>query len=120
MPNKLIRMARQLLIINEDLPCRLDYARDRRISVDDFEIYIFEQTWGSTSLGFGGIGGQTITSENTYVFVPLNCDQKCFIYFGSKFAYEVEWSDVLMQDVLAHKVEPVNKHRKYNAAANKV
>ena len=113
-------MAKQLLIINEDLPCRFDYTGDCHTSVDDFDVYIFEQTWGSTALGFGGIGGQAMTPENTYVFVPLNCDQKCFIYFGSRFAYEVEWSDVLMQDVLAHKVEPVDRHGKYSAAANKV
>ena len=119
MSNKLIRMAKQLLIINEDLPFRFDYSKDRRVTVDDFEIYIFEQVWGSTALGFGGIGGQAMTEENTYVFVPLNCDQKCFIYFGSRFAYEVEWSDTLMQDILAKKVEPVNRYRKYTAAALK-
>lgn len=32
-----------------------------------FELTVFLQTWGSTCLGFGGIGGQAMTSAYTTV-----------------------------------------------------
>ena len=114
MSNKLTRIAKQLLNIEEDLPYRIDYSRDHCVSIDDFEIYIFEQTWGSTALGFDGIGGQAMTTENTYVFVPLNCDQPCFVYFGSRYAYKVEYSRFFMEDVLAGHVESVSRSGKYS------
>lgn len=113
MSNKLTRMAKQLLNIEEDLPCRFDYTRDRHAHIDDFDVYVFEQTWGSTALGFGGIGGQAMTNENTYVFIPLNCDQPCFVYFGSRFAYKVEYSDIFMNDVRSGHVESVSRSGKY-------
>lgn len=118
MSNKLTRMAKQLLNIEEDLPCRFDYARDRHAHIDNFDVYVFEQTWGSTALGFGGIGGQAMTAENTYVFIPLNCDQPCFVYFGSRFAYKVEYSDIFMNDVRSGHVESVSRSGKYTSANN--
>lgn len=56
MSNKLTKMARQLLCIEEDLWFRLSPSKyNKFVSPDDFELHIFEQVWGSTSLGFGGI-----------------------------------------------------------------
>ena len=80
MSNKLTEMAREILSIEADLPYRLDYTKNPRPYIDDFELYTFNQMWGSTALGFGGIGGQAMTQARTYVFVPVTCEQKCFIY----------------------------------------
>lgn len=106
MNNKLVDIARELLIINEDLWNRFDGDKDDYVSVDDFELHMFEQVWGSTTLGFGGLGGQAMTTANTYVFVPVTCNQNCFVYFGSGFAYEAEVCEQLKQDIKNHSMKP--------------
>ena len=80
MSNKLTEMAREILSIEADLPYRLDYSNKSHPTVNDFELHTFEQTWGSTALGFGGIGGQAMTTARTYVFIPIGINQKCFVY----------------------------------------
>jgi hypothetical protein len=50
---------------------------------------MFPQVWGSTALGFGGIGGQTITTAYTTV-VESDIDASCCVYFGGQFAYRIE------------------------------
>ena len=111
--SKLSHIARQVLTIDEDLPFRFDYSDKPHPRIDDFDIYIFEQIWGSTALGFGGVGGQAMTSEYTYVFVPVTCNQKCFVYFVGRFAYAVPYSEAFMQDVMNHRVEPAYRAGKY-------
>lgn len=113
MSNKLTRMARELLTIEEDLPYRFDYKEKEYPTLDDFELYTFEQIWGSTALGFGGVGGQAMTTARTYVFVPANCNQKCFVYFAGRFAYAVNYSQIFMDDVLKGNVEAVSGISKY-------
>ena len=113
MSNKLTEMARELLTIEADLPFRFKYKEKPYPTVDDFELYTFEQTWGSTALGFSGMGGQMITSARTYVFIPISCDQKCFVYFAGKFAYEVDYSEKFMEDVLAGNMAAVYESGKY-------
>lgn len=112
MSNFLINTAREILAIESDLPNRFDYSNEKP-TIDDFELHTFEQTWSSTSLGFGGVGGQVITSARTYVFVPLWCNQKCFIYFGSRFAYAAPYNDVLVEDIRKHNMESVSRSGKY-------
>lgn len=113
MSNKLIQIAREILAIEADLPYRLDYTETPRPDLDDFELYTFEQVWGSTALGFGGIGGQAITSARTYVFVPQSCNQKCFVYFAGKFAYAVKYSRTFMDDVKSGAMASVATAGKY-------
>lgn len=113
MSNKLTKTAREILLIEEDLPHRFNYKTKRRPTVDDFQMYVFEQSWGSTALGFGGIGGQAITSARTYVFIPIDCDQKCFVYFAGKFAYSVDYCEAFMKDVLDGRVESILGSAKY-------
>lgn len=36
------------------------------------ELHMFPQVWGDTSLGFGGIGGQAITSAYTTIVIDNN------------------------------------------------
>lgn len=51
------------------------------------EVYSFPQTWGSTALGFGGIGGQAITTAQTTVIFIERC---AFVFFNKRFAYKIE------------------------------
>lgn len=56
---------------------------------DDLEIVgMFVQLWGSTALGFDGIGGAAMTSAYITVikFVP---EKKYAVYFDGRFAYGV-------------------------------
>lgn len=92
----LIHTAMELLCIDEDIRFRF---KNRNTRVSDFEMFDFMQTWGSTSLGFGGIGGQAMTSARTYVFVPVECEEECFVYFAGRFAYSVPYSQIFMEDV---------------------
>ena len=113
MSNKLTSMAREILNIEADLPYRFDYSDKSNPTLDDFELYTFEQTWGSTALGFGGIGGQAITSATTYVFIPMSVNQKCFVYFAGRFAYAVDYSEKFIGDVLEGNVAAVYESGKY-------
>lgn len=106
-------MAREILSIEEDLPFRFNYQEDVRSTLDDFDMYTFEQVWGSTSLGFGGIGGQAMTTARTYVFVPINGSRKCFVYFAGKFAYKVNYSEEFMEDVSKCNMASVAMSGKY-------
>jgi len=113
MSNKLTKMAREILSIEEDLQFRFDYKEKPYPTFDDFEMYTFEQTWGSTALGFGGMGGQAITHARTYVFVPTSCNQKCFVYFAGRFAYATDYSQEFMDDVLKGNMASVSGAGKY-------
>lgn len=119
--NKLERKIRELTVINEDLPKRF---KDKCSSVDDFDIYSFEQIWGSTALGFSGIGGSMCTAATTYVFVPVECYEKCFVYFGAGFAYSADYNDEFKKDLAAQCMKPVYKsgvyRRKDNVCTNTI
>jgi hypothetical protein len=111
--NQLVGMAREILAIEADLPYRLDYSEERP-TIDDFELYTFNQMWGSTALGFGGIGGQAMTNARTYVFVPETCNQKCFVYFGGRFAYKADYCENLVEDIRKQNMAPVHQAGKYH------
>lgn len=79
----------------------------------DFEMYSFEQIWPSTALGFGGIGGAAMTAAQTYVFIPKQKTDKCFVYFGSSFAYIADYAENFYKDLQKHQLLPVYKAIKY-------
>ena len=114
MPNKLQRMAAEILAIDADLQARLNRAGIPNLTVNDYELYTFEQMWGSTALGFGCIGGSQMTSARTYVLVPLVDDQICLVYFAGKFAYAVPYCQALMDDIKAQQMEPTYRAGKYH------
>lgn len=119
--SKFTDTALHLLLIEKDIFNRFDYSKENkhfRVSADDFAMYIFEQTWESTALGFGGIGGSAMTTANTYVFIPVTCHQNCFVYFDGRFAYQVPWSKSFMEDVRNHSMKSVNQSRLYIKEAN--
>lgn len=116
MSNKLTDLAIEVLLVEKDIPLRIDYSKEDplyRFNINDFSVYVFEQTWGSTALGFGGIGGQAMTTANTIVLIPINNHQDCFVYFAGRFAYSVPYSDVFGNDVINYSVVGVNHISKY-------
>lgn len=60
----------------------------RRPHEHEIEVVMFPQTWGSTALGFGGMGGSAVTQAYTVtVFGPKG---EVAVYFGGRFAYLIE------------------------------
>ena len=61
----------------------------RRPTARDFTVYaMYPQTWGSTALGHGGIGGSSMSTAYTVV---LECmyTQEYLVYFGGQWCYTV-------------------------------
>ena len=99
-----IQTAKEILNIKQNYGHYLDYKKLQEQSLfgnitdDDFDLYLFEQTWGNTSGGFEGIGGSAMTSQTTYVLVP-KFDHDCLVFFGGKFAYKAPYNEKFMSDV---------------------
>lgn len=70
----------------------------RRPSGGEVMVYHFPQTWGSTALGFGGIGGQAFTSAMTTVIISQN--DTAAVFFNGKHAYTIkDFNETFEQDV---------------------
>lgn len=54
------------------------------ITEDDLEWESWGESWGSTALGFGGIGGQAITKAQTTVVLNIYNDV-VLVYLGNRF-----------------------------------
>ena len=74
--------------------------KTRKHSFYDLTVHsMFPQTWSSTALGFGGIGGQAITSAYVCV-IESNLIGQYAVYFGGRLAYVITrpneqfWADV--------------------------
>lgn len=64
-------------------------TKSRKHSEYDVAVYsMFPQTWSSTSLGFGGIGGQAFTPAYTVILESHQGAGYC-VYFGGRFAYRI-------------------------------
>ena len=111
MSNQLTKLAKELLLINEDIDFRIQQRGKHNVA--DFELVMFDQVWGSTALGFGGIGGQAMTDAKTYVFIPQVDGERCIVYFAGRFAYSVPYSAKFMEDVSQHCLAPVYLKNKY-------
>lgn len=62
------------------------YATSHKLVV--WEVQVFEQTWGSTALGFDGWGGSTLTSAWTHVV--RDTEGRFHVFFNGRFAYRVD------------------------------
>jgi hypothetical protein len=90
----------------------------RRPVSRDFEVYaMFPQTWGSTALGHGGMGGASMTTAYTVV---LECQhtQEFLVYFGGTWCYTVSRRsaniDAFVEDCRNHCLVSKRKSEKYN------
>lgn len=62
--------------------------KQRKHDIYDLQsVVVFQQLWGSTALGFGGIGGQAITTCN--VIIVEGHTGAHAVYFGSRLAYVI-------------------------------
>lgn len=92
----------------------------RRPYYDDVEVIMFPQTWGSTALGYGGMGGAAMTSAYTIV-VSYRRIHYC-VYFGSgRLAYSLlnyndasdEGRQKFFDDLSEHNLEDIRGSGKY-------
>lgn len=121
--SKLTSIAKDLLIIDEDFNLRHRDVSHIPLNQDLFDLYIFEQTWSDTSCGFGGIAGQAFTTCNVYAFVPKAEDDiylvnasvptQVIVYIGSRFAYAVPKTDLILNDIKNKTIRPVYNKEHY-------
>ena len=72
---------------------------------------VFIQTWASTALGFGGIGGQALCEAYTTVFGDV-IKNVYVIFFGEKPAYIVENpTEKFFTDLKRRKMASVNESK---------
>jgi hypothetical protein len=86
--------------------------KTRRPTDYDIEVYaMFSQAWGSTALGFGGIGRQAVTNAYTIV---LECMGEFCVYFGGRFAYRVtRATDEFFLSIAERRMAGVSNHSDY-------
>lgn len=89
-------------------------AKTRRPNTYDFEVSaMFTQTWGSTALGFGGIGGSAMTTSYVVV-LQSHLTGEYLVYFGSRFAYKlVRPNRKFFEDIAASNMADVRSHGRY-------
>lgn len=80
----------------------------------DMKVFaMFPQTWSSTALGFGGIGGQSITDAYTVVIKSTSGYGYC-VYFGGQFAYRIDRpNDKFYIDIEKMRMAAVKDHHGY-------
>lgn len=79
----------------------------------EFEMYMFPQMWGDTSLGFGGIGGQAMTSAYTTVIIDNNTGWHG-VFFGERLAYIINSPNEKFYENLRNwNMESVSRKGKY-------
>lgn len=83
----------------------------RRPTVRDLQVFaMFSQTWGSTALGFGGIGGAAMTDAYTVIIANIH-DREFCVYFGGRFAYKVKRpTDEFFESVRSSNMRAVHKN----------
>lgn len=100
-------MAVELILIHKDL--------ERRIGrTEDYYIYDFDQTWGSTALGFGGCGGAAMTTARTFILIPTTGDEVAYVYFGGRYAYTCKVNERFREDLRNHRMASVVESSRYN------
>lgn len=89
-------------------------TKTRKHSDRDIEVYaMFSQTWSSTALGFGGLGGQAITSAYTIILRSNYLGEYC-VYFGGRFAYHIKRiNQKFIEDVMNREMRSVKNKGKY-------
>lgn len=93
--------------VNSDI----EEERIRRPREDELNVIQFDQTWGSTALGFGGIGGAAMTTAPTTV-VYLRSHYA--VYFAGRHAYTISHpSDEFFDDLKNRDMVSVDKKNKY-------
>lgn len=90
--------------------CFIEKTRKHRMG--DISVYsMFVQTWSSTALGFGGIGGQAFTSAYVCV-LESSLNGQYAVYFSGRLAYVIKRpNEKFAFDVAGHRMVDANKGR---------
>jgi hypothetical protein len=98
-------LTREQRASNPTPPADCLIEKTRKHTMYDLTVYaMFVQTWGSTALGFGGIGGQAITSAYVSV-IESNLGSGFAVYFGGRLAYVISRANSqFMEDVARHRM----------------
>lgn len=84
-----------------------DYISNKYNLSEVAQVFVFEQVWGSTSLGFDGIGGSTMTSAWTHVVSTYY--GKHHVFFNGRHAYTVDSAnEKFMDDLMKQNMKSVN------------
>ena len=65
-----------------------NYCEEHKTHPEDIEVRSFPQVWGSTALGFGGMGGATMTAAQTTVLWSHYRDI-AWVAFSGQVAYKI-------------------------------
>ena len=85
--------------------------------VPDCAVQVFPQVWGSTALGFGGIGGQALTTAYTTVVSDRNKNWHG-VFFGDEAAYLVsDPNELFFEDIKKHRMASCDRCSQYNKEA---
>lgn len=103
---EVLDMAVELIRIHQDLV-------RRRKCIDEYYIYDFDQTWGSTALGFGGCGGAAMTTARTFILIPTTGDEVAYVYFGGRYAYNCPVTEKFKEDLRNHRMASVAERGRY-------
>ena len=93
-------------------------TKTRRVQMDEVEVVMFPQTWGSTALGYGGMGGAAVTPAYTVV---VSYENHMCVYFGyGRLAYRLDYNQMstdgrerCRSDLQAHNLEDIRGSGKY-------
>lgn len=85
----------------------------RKIPVYENDFYMFPQMWGSTTLGFGGVGGCAMTQAYTVV-VWNRVLEYSFVFFDGRLAYAVKSpNEKFLNDLRSFDMTECYKANKY-------
>jgi len=94
-----IEFQRTIYPKNQDGTPRFEISK-RRPHTGEVEVYHFPQVWGSTALGFGGVGGQALTFAYTTVVVDSASDNAA-VYFSGRLAYVIKHPTAYFYEALS-------------------
>lgn len=95
-------------------------ARGEEYKYPELEVEVFPQTWGSTALGFGGIGGQAMTSAYTTVVSDYH-EGWYGVFFGERLAYLIRNPNrMFFDDLCKRQMKPVYTAEQYRKRDDEV
>ena len=88
-------------------------ATGEKYKYADLDMYMFPQTWGSTALGLGGIGGQVVTTAQTVVVEDYK-NGWYSVFFDERLAYLLKNPNRLFfEDLKKWRMKSVGEHWSY-------
>lgn len=94
-------------------------TKRRRPTDYDCNVVMFPQEWSSTALGFGGIGGQALTSAYVCI-VECQMTNEYAVYFGGRHAYTIkDPNQKFNEDIANQRMADVSARGRYSAVEEK-